>query len=173
MPKTRQQKEVTVQELSALLKTAKSLVFASYEKLPVKEIETLRRSAREQGVAYAVAKKTLLARAMRDAGYEVNPKSFAGNFATLLGLEDEVAPAKLVAAFAKEHDAMRIVGGVLEHQAMDAAAVVALAKLPSKHQSLGQLVGTLKAPISGFAKVLGGNLRGLVTALSAIKDAKA
>jgi large subunit ribosomal protein L10 len=173
MPKTRQQKEVTVQELSALLKTAKSLVFASYEKLPVKEIETLRRSAREQGVAYAVAKKTLLARAMRDAGYTVDPKDFAGNFATLLGLEDEVAPAKLVAAFAKEHEAMKIVGGVLEKKAMDTAAVVALATLPSKQQLLGQLVGTLQAPISGFANVLAGNIRGLATVLTAIKEAKA
>ena len=48
----------------------------------------------------------------------------------------------------------------------------ALAKLPSKEELLGQLVGTLNAPISGFVNVLAGNLRGLVTVLQAVADKK-
>ncbi|EKE18810.1 MAG: hypothetical protein ACD_9C00226G0001, partial [uncultured bacterium] len=51
--------------------------------------------------------------------------------------------------------------------------VKALAKIPSKEQLLGQLVGTLNAPISGFVNVLAGNLRGLVQVLNAVKEQKA
>ena len=62
---------------------------------------------------------------------------------------------------------------MLEGRFIDAAKVKALAELPSKQQLLGQLVGTLNAPISGFVNVLAGNIRGLVTALNAIKEQKA
>lgn len=173
MPKTRQEKEVRVGELAEVLKTAKSLVFANYEKLPVKEIEKLRREIKKQGAAYTVAKKTLLQRAMKEAGFSADPKTIAGNFATVIGLDDEVAPAKAVAAFAKDHENLKIVGGVLEGKFLDAGAVVALSKLPNKKELLGMLVGTLQGPIAGFANVLAGNLRGLVTALSAVRDQKA
>lgn len=173
MPKTRVQKQGTVEELVDVLKGAKSAVFATYEKLPVKEIETLRRSAKEQGVYYMVVKKTLLQIAMKEAGYDVDAKAIPGNFATLFGFEDEVAPAKIVAAFAKEHEAMKIVGGALERKSMDAASVKALAKLPNKQELRGMFVHTLQAPITGFVNVLAGNLRGLVQVLNAIKESKA
>ena len=68
---------------------------------------------------------------------------------------------------------MKLLGGVLGQQVMNAAEVKALAKIPSKEQLLGQLVGTLNAPISGFVNVLAGNLRGLVNVLNAVKEQKA
>ena len=172
MPKTREQKELAAHDLAEILKKAKSAVFATYEKLPVKDIEALRRAAKEQGVFYTVAKKTLLRRAMQEAGYALDPKSLEGNFATLLGIDDEIAPAKVVTAFAKEHDSMKIVGGSLERRTLTSAEIKALAMLPSKQELLGTLVRTLQAPVSGFVNVLAGNIRGLATVLSAIKEQK-
>lgn len=163
---------MTVGQLADLLRHAKSLVFATYEKLPVSEVEKLRRDAKKQGARYAVAKKTLLTHALKEAGIEIDAKSIEGNFATVVGVEDEVAPAKLVAAFAKEHESMKIVGGMLEGKSVDAKAVVALSKLPGKQELLGKLVGTLQAPIGGFVNVLAGNLRGLVTVLKAVQEKK-
>ncbi len=61
---------------------------------------------------------------------------------------------------------------MLEGAFIDGAKVNALSKLPSKQQLLGQLVGTLNAPVSGFVNVLAGNIRGFVTVLNAIKDQK-
>jgi len=68
---------------------------------------------------------------------------------------------------------MTIFGGILEGGYITEDKVTQLSALPSKHQLLGQLVGTLNAPISGFVQVLSGNTRGLVTVLNAIKDKKA
>jgi len=172
MPKSKQVKQDNVAELKEVLSRAKSLVFASFEKLPVKEIEKLRREAKKGGVVYSVAKKTLLGRAVKESGIQIDPKTLPGGFATLIGIEDDIAPAKIAALFAKDHEAMQIVGGVLEGRAIDAKTVIALSKLPGRDELLAKLVGSLMSPVSGFANVLAGNLRGLVTVLGAIKDQK-
>ncbi len=173
MAKTRQRKESEVREFADGLRAAKATVFADLSSLKVNETSAFRRTAKKEDVAVAVAKKTLLRHALQEAGITVvDVTSLHGSVAMLLGSGDEVAPAKVVEALRKEKDSVKVLGGILEGKWMTAEQVLALAKLPSKQQLLGQLVGTLNAPISGFVNVLAGNLRGLVTALSAIKDAK-
>lgn len=172
MPKTRVQKEAKVQDLAANLKAMKSIVFANYEQLTVQDIEALRKLCRAEGVRYTVAKKTLLKKAMAEAGLAIDPKSIAGNFATLIAMEDEVAPARIAVKFAKTHEALAVKGGVLEGALVDAKAIMALAKLPSKQELLAKLVGSLNAPVSGFVNVLAGNLRGLVTVLVRYQESK-
>lgn len=173
MPKTREQKEKAMQTLVETMKQSKSVVFANFQGLKVSESEELRRLCRKEGVEYLAVKKTLVSKALKDAGIEANPKSFNGAVSVVFGISDEVAPAQILAKFAKTHEAVKLFGGILEGAFIDAAKVTSLSKLPSKQQLLGQLVGTLNAPVSGFVNVLAGNLRGLVTALNAIKDAKA
>jgi large subunit ribosomal protein L10 len=114
-----------------------------------------------------------LARALKEVGVSVDEKMLEGSILTAVGLQDEVAPAKLVHEFFKDRESIRMVGGILEGKVMDAASVIQLAKLPSKQELLAKVVGSLNAPASGFVRVLSGNLRGLLYALQAIKDRKA
>lgn len=172
MPKTKVQKQETVTTLSDKLGRMRSIVFANYEGLSVKDIEALRRELKKEGIEYTVVKKTLLKRAVLEAKLDFDPKELPGNFATVISYGDEVAPARLISSFAKTHEVLKIVAGVLEGKMIDAKATLALSKLPSKQELLGRLVGILNAPISGFVNVLAGNLRGFVTVLSAIKDKK-
>lgn len=172
MAKTKAQKELTLKDLSERIGAAKSLVFANFQGLKVKESDELRELCRGQNIGYFIAKKTLVAKALKEKGLAVDAKAFQGGVSVLFGNEDEIAPAQIAANFAKTHEAMKLFGGVLEGAYIDGAKVAELAKLPSKQQLLGHLVGTLNAPISGFVNVLAGNLRGLVTVLSAIKDKK-
>jgi len=90
----------------------------------------------------------------------------------LLGLGDEVAPARLVAEIQKERKGLNIQGGILESRWMTSEEVIALAKLPSKDQLIAQVVGSIRAPLSGLVGVLQGNLRNLVYVLNAVKDSK-
>ena len=173
MAKTKQQKEQVVTELTTGIKESKAVVFANIQGLTVQETEALRGACREQGISCVAAKKTLVRKALADAGMDIDTKAFDGGVAVFVGNTDEVAPAQIVANFAKDHEITTIFGGVLEGEFIDAAKVIALSKLPSKQQLLGQLVGTLNAPVSGFVNVLAGNIRGLVTVLNGIKDAKA
>jgi len=172
MAKNKQTKEQAVQELVNGLKNAKSAVFANFQGLKVKESEELRRICREQNVTYVASKKTLLKRALKDLNFDVDTKAFEGGPAVVLGVEDEVTPAQIIARFAKNHELVNIFGGILEGNFIDSAKVTELSNLPSKQALLARVVGSINAPVSGFVNVLAGNLRGLVNVLNSIKDAK-
>ncbi len=171
---TRNQKHELVKELTEKIKAAKSVVFVDFKGLKVKDATILKKSLRAAEVEYVVVRKTLIDIALKNAGIEgANIAKMEGQVALALSNSDEVSGAKIIDAFAKTNDKAKMLGGVLGLQLMDAAQVKALAKIPSKEQLLGQLVGTLNAPISGFVNVLAGNLRGLVQVLNAISEQKA
>jgi large subunit ribosomal protein L10 len=172
MAKTRQEKEQALQILSQDLKDSKSAVFANFQGLKVKESEELRKKCRDLNIKYIASKKTLLKNALKDLNLEVDTKAFDGGVAVILGKEDEVAPAQIIADFAKKHELVSVFGGMLEGSFIDSKKVIELSKLPSKEQLLAKLVGTINAPVSGFVNVLAGNIRNFVNVLSAIKDTK-
>jgi len=172
MAKTRLQKEQTLVELQGYFDSMKSAVFVNYQGLKVKEADELRRAADKGKISYTVAKKTLLAKALKASGVEFDAVALQGMIGVATA-EDEVAAAKLLAEFGKTHESMKILGGVVDGRVIDAFAVKALASLPSREQLLGQLVGVINGPVSGFVNVLAGNLRGLVNVLNAFKDSKA
>jgi large subunit ribosomal protein L10 len=174
MAKSRKQKEATLGDLTAQLGKAKSVVFADVQGLTVKDATAFRDKARKENIGVLVAKKTLLRLAFKNAGFDgVDPGALKGSLVMVTGFDDEVAPAKLTAEFAKDHEALKIVAGVLERKLVDASMITALSKLPSKQELIARLVGTINAPLSGFVNVLAGNLRGLVNVLNAVKDQKA
>ena len=173
MPKTRAQKEEAVSSLVANINDAKAAVFANYQGLTVPQLEELRGLCREAGVHCIASKKTLVKRALSDAGMDVDTKAFKGGIVSFFGKTDEVTPAKIVANFAKDNEVVTIFGGMLEGQYIDDKKVKELSSLPSKEELLAKLVGSLNAPVSGFVNVLAGNLRGFVGVLNAIKEAKA
>ena len=174
MAKTRQQKEETLASLTEKLGRAKSAVFADFRGLTVKDATDFRRQCRKENVGCLVAKKTLMRLAFGQAGYEdIDPAKLEGSLVLVLGYDDEVAPAKLVAEFSKGHETLKVVAGVLERRMVDVSAVLALSKLPSKQELIASVVGSIRAPLAGLVNVLQGNLRGLVNVLNAVKDSKA
>lgn len=98
---------------------------------------------------------------------------FAGPVGIAFGA-DEVEAARIVYEFAKTNDALEILGAIDEDgRVLTKEEVMALAKLPIQEQLLGQVVGTIAAPLSGFeGLLLNGNVSGLVYALSAIAEKK-
>jgi large subunit ribosomal protein L10 len=153
MAKSRSQKQDTAASLVKAFKAAKSVAFADYQGLTVPQADTLRKKAREAGVQYVVAKKSLLSLAAKEAGIDLNAKGFAGMLGAAFGLEDEIAPAKVLGDMTKG-TSLKLVGGVFDGKSVDQAKVVALSQLPSKHQLLGHLVGTIAAPMSAFVRAL-------------------
>ena len=172
MPKTRKQKEAALQDAQKNLEGAKSVIFVGYHGLTVPEIEVLRRQARQENIVLRVIKKTLLQRAFASNKLDINAKDLGASLAAAFSNSDEVAVAKLLAKFKKDHDALQIYGGILESKLIDNAAVISLSKLPGKLELYAKLVGTINAPISGLVNTLAGTMRGLVNVLNGIKDAK-
>ena len=170
---TKAQKKEVVKGLEEKIKQAKSAVFVDYKGLGVKDTMELKKTLRSAGVEYLVARKTLLELALKNSGLEVDVKGMDGQIAAVFSNMDEVAAAKIIDKFAKNNEHIKMLGGTLGSQIMGEAEVKALAKIPSKEELLAKLVGTLNAPISGFANVLAGNLRGLVQVLKAVNEQKA
>ncbi len=174
MAKTRAQKEADVTRIGELLANSKLAVLTDYRGLDVPEINQLRANLREAGITYLVTKNTLVKRAFDQLPKKPADLSvFQGPMAIAFGA-DEVEAAKIVYEFAKKHDKLEIIGAIDEDASLlDKQQITALAKLPSREQLTGQLVGTVAAPLSGLVRVLNGNLSGLVYSLSAIRDKKA
>jgi large subunit ribosomal protein L10 len=177
MPKNKIQKETILRDLKEKIKGAKSIIFAGFNALGVKDNENLRAQFRKEKSEYFVAKKTLMNLAFKDAKLDkLNVRDFDGKVAAVFSYEDEVAAAKIIGNFRKDKDkTARIffLGGLLDGKLMSKEEVEALAMLPGKQELYARLVGSINAPISGFVNALAGNLRNLVYVLKAIEEKKA
>lgn len=169
---TRQDKKALVADLSKSLKETKTSVICDYKGLSVSEISELRRALRENNANMQVVKKTFAQLAFEKAGIELDVRGIEGQIAVIYGGDDEVCSSKSAFDFSKENKAFKIKAGSLEGKALTAEEVTNLAKLPTKEQLLGQVVGTIKAPVTSFVGALNGNLRNVVYALNAIKESK-
>ena len=172
MAKTREKKEVMIASLEEKFAKAKAAVIVDYKGLKVKETEELRKALRQKGVEFNIAKNTLAKIALKKNGIEFDEGIFKKPIAIAFTYADEVAPAKEIDLFAKKHEALEILGGILEKKMLDADAVRRLAALPSREELLAKMVGSIASPLSGMVNVLAGNLRGFVQVLNAYKEKK-
>ncbi|HKX23770.1 MAG TPA: 50S ribosomal protein L10 [Candidatus Saccharimonadales bacterium] len=167
---SRDKKQSLVGELGELLGAAKMTAFAAYEGLTVADLQTLRRAAREQGVTIKVVKNRLVRVALQqsEALKDVDTSSLKGQLLYAVSTEDEVAPAQVLASFAKTHDALKLTGGIsAEGKMLDEAEVKALATLPSKNELIAQVLATLSSPLDGVMNGLSGNLHALLDGVEA------
>lgn len=172
MAKNKQVKQEAVQTISENFSKSKSVVFANFQGLKMTEIDELRAKCKEQGIKCMASKKTLIKKAAEQAGLNIDTKPFEGGVAVFFGFDDEVGPAKIIAEFAKKHEAAKIFGGVLGNLVIEASKVESLSKLPSKLELYAQFVRTLNGPMTGMVNVMTGNVRALLNALNAIKESK-
>ena len=174
MPKSKIQKAEILRDLDEKIKKSKSIVFASFDGLEVKDNEELRNNLKKEKGEYYVSKKTLLDLAFKNNKVnDLDIKNLPGKIATVFAYEDEVSPAKVVLNFKKKHEGkIEFIGGILDGKVINKEDVEKIATLPGKQELYAKLVGSLNSPVSGFVNVLSGNLRSLVTVLKAISDKK-
>ena len=167
-----QQKKEVVQEISAKIKAAKAMVFADYRGLTVEQDTELRSALRKAGVEYKVVKNTLTRLAAHENGLEALDSYLNGPTSMAFSDKDPVAPAKVLAEYAKKFEKLELKVGVVEGKIIDLEGINALAELPPREVLIAKVLGGFNAPIAGFVNVLNGNIRGLVVALNAIAEKK-
>ena len=152
--KVLQQKQQMVADLSEKLKTAAAGVFVDYCGLTVEEDTQLRNKLREANIEYSVVKNTLTKRAANAAGYTEFDEILNGPTALALSFDDVVAPARVLAEFAKGKEVFEIKAGFMEGKAMSIEEVTALSQIPSKDTLYAMLAGGLNATIAGLARAI-------------------
>lgn len=143
-----------VEEISAGVKDAKSVVLVDYRGLTVEQDTRLRKNLREAGVVYKVYKNTYMTRAFKGTDFEGLSEYLEGPTAMAYSTEDATAPARVLCKFAKEADKLEVKAGVVEGTVYDAKGVAAIASVPSREELLGKLLGSIQSPIANFARVL-------------------
>lgn len=147
-------KQPIVEEISANIKDAATVVIVDYRGITVAQDTTLRKQLREAGVTYKVYKNTLMTRAFRGTEFEGLIENLEGTNAIAISKDDATAPARILSNFAKECPALEIKAGVVEGVVYDAKGMAAIASIPSREELLSKFLGSIQSPITNIARVL-------------------
>lgn len=147
-------KKPVVEEISANIKDAQSVVLVDYRGLTVEQDTNLRKQLREAGITYKVYKNTMMNFAFKGTDCEGLAPYLEGPSAVAISTTDATAPARVLAKFAKEADKLEIKAGIVEGIVYDAAGIADIAKIPSREELLSKLLGSMQSPITNFARVM-------------------
>jgi large subunit ribosomal protein L10 len=151
---TKSQKETIIAKVREALSGAVSVVFVRFNKVTAKDTYTLRKTLREEGISYFVAKKTLLKRALAEKGYTGELSDLPGEVAIAWTANDPTAPARNIYEFAKKNEGLTILGGVFENGFVDGAKMQAIGALPNIKVLRGMFVNIINSPIQRFVIAL-------------------
>lgn len=167
----RADKVQAVEDIQEALGRANGFLLTNYRGLNVAEITTLRGKLREAGAEYHVVKNTLFVRALGEIPDDLRGL-LVGPTAVAICMDDSVAPSKALFTFLRDlrKPDVTVKGGYVDGRVLSADDVVALSKLPPKHVILGQVVGTIQAPLTNFAGTLHGVLSEFARTLQALAD---
>ncbi len=162
-----------VQKLKEKLQASKCVIITEYQGMTVAEMTDLRSRLRKEEVELKVIKNRLAKIALREAGLDTMDEYLKGMKAIAMGMNDPVAPAKVLVAFSKDNEKLKIVAGLMDNRRLSIDQIVELSKLPSRDVLLGRMLGSLTSPVQRLASVLHQSLAKVVYALDAVARKKA
>jgi len=147
-------KKPIVEEISAAIKDAQSVVLVDYRGLTVAQDTELRKQLREAGITYKVYKNTMMNFAFKGTDFESLAPFLDGPSAVAISATDATAPARVLAKFAQTANKLEIKAGVVEGTLYDAEGMKAISAIPSREELLSKLLGSIQSPIANFARCM-------------------
>jgi large subunit ribosomal protein L10 len=169
---TKDKKKELVKKLKELYNSSSGIVITEYRALSMEEITSLREELKKLGDTFKVVKNTLMKRAIEENKAEGTDRLFVGPIAVAFSKEDIGQTAKAILEFRKKVEKVDLKGALVDGRLYEREEIEQIAKLPSKDVLLGQLAGTMVAPLSNFASVLAASIRDFVNVLNNLKDKK-
>ena len=166
-------KEELVSHYNGIFENAGVIVVTHYSGLSVPDLDELRHQMADVGGTVKVTKNRLVKLALAGTPNESVGEFFIGPTAIAFS-DDPVAAPKVAAKFAKANDNLKIIGGIMDGNVLDADGVKNLASLPSLDELRGRLVGLINSPATKLAGVLqapAGQLARVIGAKAAEGDA--
>ena len=165
-------KETSESRIKNSLKSSGSVIILKYSKLSSPDLTSLRRSLVESNADFFVVKNSVARRALKESGMDALLKSIEGPCGMVFVKEEPVDVSRLLCNFSKDHEHLKIEGGLLKDRVLTKADIDSLAKLPGKDALRAQVVYTIKSPITGLVMTLSGTLKKFVICLDQIKQKK-
>lgn len=144
----RDQKTLVVKELHGQMASCSAAYLVGYRGLSVGQMQKLRKNLRAEGGSLVVAKARLMKLAVDGVtGTEDLLPYLKEQIAVVFAEKEPLAVAKVLKNFSKEHEALNLMVGYLEHKVLDSATVHRIASLPSREVLLAQLAAVLNTII--------------------------
>jgi len=165
-------KEISEKRVKSYLKDSNSVFIIKYSGLSSPEMTTLRRFLTGLNARLFVVKNSVARRALKERGLEDLIKSVEGPCGFVFIKEEPVGVSRVLWNFAREHDRLKLEGGLLEDKFINNKDIEAISKLPSRGMLRAQVVMTMKSPITNMVMVLSGTLRKFIYCLDQIRQKK-
>jgi large subunit ribosomal protein L10 len=163
-----ERKIATVADLKEKMSRMQLAVVADYRGLTVAEIGDMRAKLREHGADMIVAKNTLLRIAARETGNDSLEELLQGPTAITFAYDDVAKVAKTLDDYVKSSKKVTVRGSMLGQNIVPSEGLSDIAKMPSREEVLGQIVGGINAPLAGLVGVINAPVNDVAGILNAV-----
>jgi len=150
----REDKGRLVADLHQRMRQAKVAVLTRFMGLNVEKMAQLRRELHKAAVEYRIVKNTLLRLAIRGTDKELLREKIAGPIAVAWSDTDPVAPARVLARFAKDYPELQILVASSEGKVWGPAEIQAWVTLPGLEELRAKLLGLMPAPAASLVRLI-------------------
>jgi large subunit ribosomal protein L10 len=167
---SKERKEEVLTTYADWMKRSQAVILVEYTGVRMKDLDAIRSKIRETGGEFHVVKNTLARRAFADSGMELPQEYLVKSTAISFAFTDPASTAKALTDAMKGKEAIKVKGGFMSGQALNAAQVKALADMPPLPVVRAQLLGMLQAPAGKLVRTIAEPARGLAAVVKAFAE---
>lgn len=167
---SKQRKEEALVEYADWLKRSQAVILVEYTGVKMKALDAIRAKIRESGGEFHIVKNTLARLAFKNSGMSVPEDVFVKSTAISFAFTDPAFTAKALAEATKGNEFVKVKGGFMSGQTLNAAQVKALADMPPLPVMRAQLLGVLQAPAGKLVRTIAEPARGLAAVIKAFSE---
>ncbi len=170
MALSRQRKEEVLNQYKEWLSRSQAVFLFEYTGATMKDMDLIRAKVRESGGEFHVVKNTLAKLAFEANGLSVPEGYLEGSTAVGLAFEDIPATAKALRDAMKDVGVLKVKGGYMGTEMVDASRFETLASLPPLPILRAQLLGVLQAPAGKLVRTVAEPARQLAAVFQAYSE---
>lgn len=168
-----QKKIELIQQYSELLKNNPDFILTRYQGINVAKLSELRKELNKSNARYRIVKNNIFKKALAERTDIKNfpaDSVFHGPIGIAFVKEDISGVAKVLKNFSGDNQSFKLISGVMESRYYNEAAIIAVADMPSRDQSLATLASALNSPARNIASLMNQVMASLARAIKAASE---
>ena len=149
----KEQKQSYIKDMTAQFENSEAVLVTHYQGLNMKQLDNLRKQMREHGIQFKITKNRITKLALQNSKCKDLVNLFTGPTAVALS-KDVISSAKILTKFSKENKNLKILGGFMDGNILDVAAVAKVATLPTLEEARAKIIGILRSPAQKITSIL-------------------
>ena len=149
----KEKKKMYIEQMKDFFNKKSSILVTHYQGLTVKQIDELRSEMRKHGILFKITKNRITKLALEGSKFKKLENLFSGPTAVTFS-EDAITSAKILTKFAKKNSNLKIIGGIMEEEALSKKEVEKIATLPTLSEARAIIAGIFVAPAQKIVSIL-------------------